>query len=114
MALDEGKLAGYCVEAPDMSGALRDQVDDHAHVDEMVVDDHVDLALDVREIHVSKVVGAQQEDREDSAHADQEPGDERNPDQKMAPLHEETGIGRRVRRRKHGEEIVERLGMSQK
>src|SRR5712691_7653683 len=32
----------------------------------------------------------------------------------MAPLHEETGIGSRVRCRKHGEEIVERLGMGQK
>src|SRR5713226_527161 len=114
VALNEGELLNQPIETPDVSGAIRDQIDDHAYVDEVIVDDEVDVTLDVWEIHMREIIGAQQEDGEDSADSHQEAGDKRKPDQEVAPLHEEIRVRNHARGGEHGEEVMERLGMGQK
>jgi hypothetical protein len=39
-----------------MAGAMRDEVDDHSGVDEMIVDEEIDVFLDLWKLHVREIV----------------------------------------------------------
>src|ERR1044072_7386857 len=96
-----------------MAGPLDDQVDEPAAVNEVIVEQKVVLVLDEWPVHVGHPIDQHQQHAEAGADADHESDDERKADQQVAVLHQERRGSRQHWRRKYGEQIVERLGMTE-
>jgi hypothetical protein len=103
----------HAVETEHGPGAHRHQVDQHAGINQVELHDVVHRAVDVREVHVREVIGEHQHHAEHAADTNQQSGDQRQANEKVAPFHREGGVWLDARCREEGEHIVERLGVRQ-
>src|SRR5262249_18641367 len=69
------------IEAKYMTGTFDHQIDDHASIHDMIVDQVIVDVLDIREVHMRRPIHDQQHDREWRAYAYQQTEDQRQSDQ---------------------------------
>jgi hypothetical protein len=62
-----------------VTGAVRDQVDEHDRINEVIVDDIVERTFDVGKFHMREVIRDHQEDGERPADPHQKAGDRERP-----------------------------------
>src|SRR2546429_4450169 len=85
---EEWNSRRQCIEAPDVSSPLVDEIAKDAGIDDVVVDDEVIGILDVWKIHVCHPVDEQQQDAEAGADAHHEADKEGQSNQQMTITHE--------------------------
>ena len=96
-----------------MSGALDDQVDQHASIDRVIVDNQVVGVLDKWPIHMCHPVDAHQQHAEGRAHAHHQTGEQGQADQQMTVFDQEGRDRRHGRRREHHKDIMKSLGVTE-
>jgi hypothetical protein len=110
---EEFETLDPAVEPENVARALDDQIDQHAAIDEVIVDDEVVGVLDERPIHVRKPVDDHQQHAEARRHAHHQAGEQRQADQQMAVLDHECRDRRHGRRGEHHEDVMPGLCVGQ-
>jgi len=111
MLLYEGEIFHPAVEPEHMARARDDERDQHAGIDQVIVDNEVVGVLDERPIHVREPVGDHETHAEGRADTDHQAGEQRQADQQVAVLHLEGGDRRHCWRGEDGEDVMEGLGV---
>ena len=114
MLFDELQVLCPAIEAIHMARVLDDEIDQHAGVDHMIVNQEVVGVLDEWPVHVRHPVDAHQHHAAGRAYTNHKAGEQGQADQQMAIFDQERRDRRHSRRREHREHVVEGLGVGEK